>query len=102
MADLSLIPKAAWREAQRWAEIVRPLAERPRRSRRLVCAAAAFLGLSERQTYELVRRCREAGGEGASVRTAARALRCHHGTLYQALLPFTEQGGTGAPTRSRW
>lgn len=27
MADLSVIPKAAWRKAQRWAEVVRPLAE---------------------------------------------------------------------------
>lgn len=49
--DLSLIPEAAWREARRRAEVVRPLAERPCRSRHLVRAAATTLGLSERQTY---------------------------------------------------
>lgn len=63
MADLSLIPEAAWREAQRRAEIVRPLAERLRRPRHLVRAAAASVGLSERQTYKLLRRCREASGD---------------------------------------
>jgi hypothetical protein len=31
MADLSLIPEAAWREAERRAEVIRPLAERERR-----------------------------------------------------------------------
>jgi len=62
MADLSLVPDVAWREAQRRAEIVRPLAEPGRRSRHLVLVAAAALGLSERQTYALVRRCRDAGG----------------------------------------
>ena len=63
MVDVSLVPEAAWREAQRRAEVIRPLAEAARRSRPLVRAAAATLGLSERQTYTLVRRCREAGGD---------------------------------------
>src|SRR3954451_23601182 len=62
MADLSLIPEAAWREAQRRAEVVRPLAEQGRWPRHLVQAAAATLGLSERQTYTLLSRCRDAGG----------------------------------------
>jgi putative transposase len=62
MADLSLIPEAAWREAERRAGVVRPLAERSRWPRHLVQAAAAALGLSERQTYTLLRRCRNAGG----------------------------------------
>ena len=63
MADLSLIPEAAWSEARRRAEVIRPLAARDHRPRHMVQAAAATLGLSERQTYTLLRRCREAGGE---------------------------------------
>ncbi len=63
MIDLSLIPEAAWSEARRRAEVIRPLADRDRRPRAMVQAAAATLGLSERQTYTLLRRCREAGGE---------------------------------------
>ena len=63
MTDLSLIPEAFWSEARRRAEVIRPLAERDHRSRSMVQAAAAALGLSERQTYTLLRRCREAGGE---------------------------------------
>jgi putative transposase len=62
MADLSLIPEAAWREAQRRAEVIRPLAERGHGPRHLVRAASSSLGLSERQTYTLLRRCREADG----------------------------------------
>jgi hypothetical protein len=45
MADLSLIPEAAWCEAERRAEVVRPLVERERWPRHLVQAAAAVLGL---------------------------------------------------------
>ena len=40
MADLSLISDAAWREAQRRAEVIRPLAELMRRPRHLVPVAA--------------------------------------------------------------
>ena len=62
MADLSLIPEAVWCEARRRVEVVRPLAERGHGPRHLVQAAAATPGLSERQTYTLLRRCREADG----------------------------------------
>ena len=54
--------EAAWREARRRAEVIRPLVESAHRSRHLVQAAAATLGLSERHTYTILRRCREAGG----------------------------------------
>jgi putative transposase len=63
VADLSFIPEAAWSEARRRAEVIRPLSERDHRPRSMVQAAAVTLGLSERQTYTLLRRCREAGGE---------------------------------------
>jgi putative transposase len=63
VVDVSLVPEEAWREAQRRAEVIRPLAEGDRRPRHLVRAAAATLGLSERQTYTLLRRCREGGGD---------------------------------------
>jgi putative transposase len=63
MADLSLIPDAAWLEAQRRAEIIRPFAESEHRPRQFVQAAATALGLSERRTYALVRRYRDAGGD---------------------------------------
>jgi len=79
MADLSLISDAAWREARRRAEVIRPLAERERRPRHLILAAAATLGLSERQTYTLVRRCLDAGGD------------------LTALLPGKSSGGRARP-----
>jgi len=79
MADLSLISDAAWREARRRAEVIRPLAERERRPRHLILAAAAALGLSERQTYTLVRRCLDAGGD------------------LTALLPGRSSGGRAKP-----
>jgi putative transposase len=79
MADLSLISDAAWREARRRAEVIRPLAERERRPRHLILAAAAALGLSERQTYTLVRRCLDAGGD------------------LTALLPGGSSGGRARP-----
>jgi putative transposase len=79
MPDLSLVSEAAWREAQRRAEVIRPLAERESRPRHLVQAAAAALGLSERQTYTLLRRCREAGGD------------------LTALVPGTSSGGRNKP-----
>ena len=63
MADLSLIPEVAWSEARRRAGVIRPLADRDHCPRYMVQAAAATLGLSERQTYTLLRRCREAGGD---------------------------------------
>jgi hypothetical protein len=63
MVDVSLVPEAAWREAQRRADVIRPLTEHTHRARHLVRAGAATLGLSERQTYTILRRCREAGGD---------------------------------------
>lgn len=77
MADLSLVAGERWREARRRAEVIRPLAEGARCSRSAVRFAAAELGLSERQIYTLVRRCREADGE------------------LTALLPATSGGGRG-------
>jgi hypothetical protein len=47
MADLSLISDAAWREAQRRAEVIRPLAELERRPR-----AEAHFGTSLQSTLE--------------------------------------------------
>ena len=79
MADLSLIPDGAWREAERRAAVIRPLAECERRPRHLILAAAARLGLSERQTYTLVRRCVDAGGD------------------LTALLPGRSNGGRAKP-----
>ncbi len=63
MVDMTLVPEAAWCEARRRAEIIRPLAAQDRRPRQLVQAAAATLGLSERQTYALLQRCRNAEGD---------------------------------------
>src|ERR1700720_299392 len=63
MVDVSLVPEAAWREARRRAEVIRPLVESAHRSRHLVQAAAATLGLSERQIHTILRRRREAGGD---------------------------------------
>lgn len=77
MGDLSLVADERWREARRRAEVVRPLAERPHCSRSAARAAATELGLSERQIYTLVRRCREADGE------------------LTALLPARSGGGRG-------
>lgn len=67
MVDVSLVPEATWREARRRADIIRPLAERDHRPRHLVQAAAATLGLSERHTYTILRRCQEAGGDLTSM-----------------------------------
>jgi putative transposase len=61
--DLTLVPEALWREAERRAAVLRPLAALPRCPRDQALAAAAALGVSERQVYRLLRRCREAGGE---------------------------------------
>ena len=77
MTDLALIGEEAWREAQRRADVVRPLAERARCPRVAVRAAAAELGLSERHLYTLIRRCREGHAE------------------VTALLPAGPSGGRG-------
>ena len=83
VVDVSIVPEAAWREAQRRAEVIRPLLENDHRPRHLVRAAAATLGLLERQTYTLPRRCRDAGGavlvahdQGTSHRAPAMSRYC--------------------------
>ncbi len=63
MGDLSLVAEERWREARRRAEVIRPLAEQARCSRLAAHSAALELGLSDRQIYTLVRRCREADGD---------------------------------------
>ena len=88
MVDVSLVPEAAWHESRRRAEVIRPLVESTHRSRRLVQAAAATLGLSERHTYTILRRCREAGGD-----------------LLCSLAPRVAAGTSGAwhrPARQHW
>ena len=79
MADLSVIPDADWLEAERRAAVIRPLAQLERRPRHLVLAAAAALGLAERQTHTLIRRCMDAGGD------------------LTALLPGRSSGGRARP-----
>lgn len=60
--DLSLIPGPRWQEAERRTAVLRPLAALPVCSRAQARAAAATLGVTERQVYRLLRRCREGGG----------------------------------------
>ena len=80
--DLSQIAEQDWNEARRRADVLRPLAELTHCPRDRARAAAAQLGLSERQVYTCLQRLL---AEGTSVREAARILRCHHATLYRAL-----------------
>ncbi len=58
MADLSLIPEAAWREAQRRAEVIRSLTERGYGPRYLVRVASWACRSGKRTLC----RCREADG----------------------------------------
>ncbi|MGU3422950.1 integrase catalytic domain-containing protein [Methylobacterium sp. D54C] len=60
--DLSLIPGPIWQEAERRTAVLRPLAALPVCPRAQARAAAATLGVTERQVYRLLRRCREGGG----------------------------------------
>jgi putative transposase len=60
--DLSLVAAPVWREAERRAAVIRPLAALPACPRGEARTAAEALGLSERQVYRLLRRCREGGG----------------------------------------
>ncbi|MGI8476672.1 MAG: Mu transposase C-terminal domain-containing protein [Thermomicrobiales bacterium] len=77
--DIALVPDALWREAERRAAVIRPLAALPACPRGHASAAARELGVSERQIYRLLRRCREGGGE------------------LTALLPTGSDGGRGKP-----
>ena len=60
--DLSLIPEPLWQEAERRAAVLRPLAKLPACPRDQARTAAAALGVTERQVYRLLRKCREGGG----------------------------------------
>jgi putative transposase len=60
--DLSLIPEPLWQEAERRAAVLRPLADLPACSRDQARLAATALGVTERQVYRLLRKCREGGG----------------------------------------
>lgn len=61
-SDLSLVPGPLWQEAERRAAVLRPLAALPACPREQARAAAVALGVSERQIYRLLRKCREGGG----------------------------------------
>ena len=60
--DLTLIPEPVWQEAERRAMALRPLVALPACPRVQARAAAADLGVTERQVYRLLRRYREGGG----------------------------------------
>lgn len=60
--DLSLIPEPLWQEAERRAAVLRPLADLPTCSRDQARIAATALGVTERQVYRLLRKCRAGGG----------------------------------------
>lgn len=62
MQDLSTFSEEVWREAKRRAEVIRPLAIQKHCSQSLVEEAAQQLGLSVRQVYSLVKRCRACDG----------------------------------------
>jgi putative transposase len=83
MTDISTFSDEAWQEAKRRAEVIRPLAAREHCPRPLARAAAQDLGLSERQVYTLVKRCR--AGDGA----------------LGALVPAVSSGGRGSTRLSQ-
>ena len=61
--EMENVPKQAWREAERRADALRPLAALAEAPADLVRDAARELSLSERWTYILIHRLREHGGE---------------------------------------
>lgn len=71
MTDITSIDEAEWEIAKRRAEVIRPLAAKPRCPLSLIRAAAESLELSERQIFNLIRRCR--ASEGALVSLVPRA-----------------------------
>lgn len=77
MTDLSQIAEEDWNEACRRVEAIRPLVGLQHCPRLQARAAAAELGLSERQVYRLIKRLREADG------------------AVTALLPGGSDGGRG-------
>lgn len=62
--DLTLVPAPLWQEAERRATALRPLAALPACSRAQARAAAAALGITERQVYRLRRQRRIELDEG--------------------------------------
>ncbi len=78
--DMESIPEPVWREAEKRAAALRPLAALEEAPADLVRDAARDLNLSERWTYILIRRLRDHGGE------------------LTALLP---RQGRGAPRKNR-
>lgn len=77
MVDLSQIAEQEWNEANRRAMVIRPLIELKHCPREKARAAAAELGLSDRQIYRLIQRLRKLDGE------------------LTALLPGGSNGGRG-------
>jgi putative transposase len=77
MADLSQIAQQDWNEARQRALFLRPLMDVERCPREGARAAAAELGLSDRQVYRLLQRLRAADGD------------------LTALLPGGSSGGRG-------
>lgn len=75
--DISTFSEEAWLEAKRRAEFIRPLAARKHCPQSLVESTAQHLGLSERQVYVLVKRCRACDG------------------ALDALIPSISSGGKG-------
>ena len=67
MPDLSAIDDHRWQEAERRAAALRPLLEPSRCSRSAMALAAVELGLSQRQTWTLLKRLRAGGGEVTSL-----------------------------------
>lgn len=65
--DLSLVPPPLWQEAERRAAVLRPLVQLPTCPRHAARTAATDLGLSERQIYRLLQRCREGSGTVTSL-----------------------------------
>ncbi len=67
ISDLTLIPDAVWQAAEQRAVLIRPLVARPNCSRADAVAAGLKLGISERQIYRLIQRCRAGGGNLTSL-----------------------------------
>lgn len=75
--DISTFSEEAWQEAKRRAEFIRPLAAGKHCSQSSIGNAVLQLGLSERQVYALVKRCRARDG------------------ALDALVPSVSNGGKG-------
>ncbi|MDJ1638211.1 DDE-type integrase/transposase/recombinase [Agrobacterium rhizogenes] len=67
ISDLTLIPEAVWQAAEQRVALIRPLLALPNCPRSDAVAVGRKLGISERQVYRLIRRCREGGGNLTSL-----------------------------------